>query len=84
MQIKQSLELLHKISECQAVITAVGFLEYSFNWTNYHRLPQVFWVFNETLYKNFNHAPIEGNDKNASMTLDQSTHSADYLFFLYN
>lgn len=29
-QIKQSLELLHKIPECQAVITAVSFSEYSF------------------------------------------------------
>lgn len=30
MQIKQSLELLHKITECQAVITAVSFSEFQF------------------------------------------------------
>lgn len=84
MQIKQSLELLHKITECQAVITALGFSEYSFNCTNYHRLPQVFAGFNETLYRNFNHASVEGNDKSASVALDESTHSEDYLFFLYN
>lgn len=83
MQIKQSLELLHKIPECQAVITAVSFSEYSFKWTSYHTVPQVFWSFNETLYyKNFNHAPVEGSDKNASVALDENTHSADFLIFL--
>lgn len=75
--------LLHKITERQAVITAVGFQNIvliELIITDYHRYFEVLM----NTYKNFNYAPIEGNNKNTSMALHQIAHSAEHLFFLYN